>query len=125
MLDPVKALTEIMPKLVAEKCDRVILFANSDSKEAELLGKQFPQFTDVVCGGVGDVPPQEPRVIPGTKTNLLETGHKGMYVVALGIFDDPKEPLRYQSVPLDARFGDSDEIGKISQTIKRSSKRRA
>ena len=33
-----------------------------------------------------------------------------MYVIVLGIYDDPEQPLRFQRVPLDHRFEDSTEM---------------
>jgi hypothetical protein len=36
-----------------------------------------------------------------------------MYALAIAIFDDPQQPVRYQRIPLDARFGDNEAIAKI------------
>jgi hypothetical protein len=36
-----------------------------------------------------------------------------MYVAVVGVFNDEKAPLRYESVPLDARFTDSREMLKL------------
>ena len=38
---------------------------------------------------------------------MIEVGHKGTYVVVLGLYDDPDQPIRFQRVPLDHRFDDS------------------
>ncbi len=91
----------------------MVLTCNSPQKEIDAIVKQYPQITDIVTSGNGDIPPAQPAVVPGTKTLVLETGHKGMYALALGIYDDPKEPLRYQRIPLDARFGDNEAIANI------------
>src|SRR4029079_6266912 len=50
------------------------------------------------------------RPIPGTNNLLVEPGHKGMYLIALGLYDDPKQPIRYQSVPLYSRFAAAPEM---------------
>ena len=41
---------------------------------------------------------------------MIQVGTKGMHVGIVGVFDDPQQPLRYQRVPLDARFVDSREM---------------
>jgi len=110
---PEAALREVLPGLLKADCQRLVLLFNGDEKDAVELIKKFPQqFTDVVVTGGADEPPAQVRLVPGTRTLLIETGHKGMYAVALGIFNDARQPLRYQRVPLDARFGDSDELKK-------------
>jgi hypothetical protein len=48
--------------------------------------------------------------IEGSNGNVVQVGTKGMYVSVVGVFDDEKEPLRLQRVPLDGRFGDSKEM---------------
>jgi len=67
----------------------------------------------VVCAEGEELPPDAPETIPGTKTLLITVGHKGMHVVVLGLFDDPKQPFRYQSVPLDSRFPQSVEMKRL------------
>ena len=57
-----------------------------------------------------EVPPNLPKRIEGTDTLLIEVGSKGKYAIVLGLYDDAKEPLRYQRVPLDSRFADSPEM---------------
>ncbi len=112
--EPLAALQPVIPALVKEGCQRIIvLTCNSPQKEIDAIVKQYPLITDIVTSGNGDIPPAQPAVVPGTKTLVLETGHKGMYALALGIYDDPTEPLRYQRIPLDARFGDNEDIAKI------------
>jgi hypothetical protein len=111
--EPLAALNEVVPLMVKERCQRIIVLTyNSSSAEIESLAKAVPQITDIVTCGNGDIPPLTESLVPGTKTLFLETGHKGMYAIALGIFDDPQQPLRYQRVPLDARFGDNDAIAR-------------
>jgi len=112
--DPLTALSSVIPALAKQGCQRImVLTCNSPQKEIDAIVKQYPQITDIVTSGNGDIPPAQPAVVPGTKTLVLETGHKGMYALALGIYDDPKEPLRYQRIPLDARFGDNEAIANI------------
>jgi hypothetical protein len=39
-----------------------------------------------------------------------ELGHKGMFAVAIGLTGDPAAPFRSQRVPLDARWGEADDM---------------
>ena len=83
---------------------------HGDPTEAADLSQQFPQFQIVATAGGAEEPPAAPRQDRRHGAALIEAGHKGMYVIVLGFFDDPKQPFRYQRVPLDARFADSPEM---------------
>ncbi len=107
-----KAIVEVLPKLQAAKCDLLVLLSHASRAESESLAKKFPQFAVVVSAGGADEPPAEAAIVPGTKTQLIEVGHKGMYAIVLGLYDDPSQ-TRYQRVPLDARFVDSKRMIQI------------
>jgi hypothetical protein len=114
LVDPIASLKNVIPALAKEGCQRIIVLTySSTQKEIEAIVKQYPLITDIVTSGNGDIPPADTAFVPGTKTLLLETGHKGMYALALGFFDNPQQPVRYQRIPLDARFGDNAAIAKI------------
>ena len=53
----------------------------------------------------------DPRTTKEAK--LIEVGHKGMYVVVIGLYKEAATPPRYQRVPLDARFADAPEMQQI------------
>jgi hypothetical protein len=101
-----QALAEVAPKLVEEKCDIQILLVHGHPSEAQELSQKFPQFQIVAAAGGAEEPPRQPKKIEGSNALLIEAGHKGMYVIVLGIYDDPAQ-VRYQRVPLDSRFADS------------------
>lgn len=105
-----EALAKIAPQLAAQKCDIQVLLVHGDVSEAGALGRQFPQFQVVAAGGGAEEPPKQPRQVEGSKAVLIEPGHKGMYVIVLGVFNDPQQPVRYQRVPLDHRFAESPEM---------------
>jgi cytochrome c554/c'-like protein len=105
---PAQGLADVADKL--KECNYRILLAYAPPQESVDLAKKFPQFNAVVTAGGADEPPREPRKVDGTETLLLEVGHKGMYAVVLGMYDDPKTPVRYQRVPIDHRFADSPEM---------------
>ncbi len=108
-----EAIKEILPDLKAAKCDHLLLLAHATRDEATALAKQFPEFDLIVFSGGAAVPPREPELVPGTKTRLIEVGEKGMAANVIGLFDDPKQPLRFQAVTLDAKFDKIEIAGKL------------
>jgi len=90
--------------------DVKILLANATLAETRELARQFPQFDIVVSGGGAEEPPAEAGRVEGSKALLIELGHKAMFAVVLGLYDDPQQPVRYQRVALDSRFPDSPEM---------------
>jgi hypothetical protein len=101
-----KAIAGVLPTLRTENCDKLILLAHTTLDEATELAKKFNDFDYVVTTGGHNEPAREAEII-GKRTKLIEVGHKGMYCVVIGLYDDRKTPVRYQRVPLDARFGES------------------
>ncbi|HEV7224538.1 MAG TPA: multiheme c-type cytochrome [Pirellulales bacterium] len=133
-----EALKQVLPKLKKAGCDYLVLLAHALPDEAEKLGKQFPAFDLVVTAGGADEPAYEATKLDGgeaggseaggsesggsgsggsetggSETLLVEVGHKGMYAIVLGLYDDEKDPVRYQRVPLDDRFKDSREMDEL------------
>src|SRR5262249_19679470 len=107
-----KALAKIVPKLTAEKCDLLVLLSNASKNESVALAKKFPQLNVVMTAGGAEEPPAKAQTIDGTKATLIELGPKSMYAIVLGLFDG-KDPIRYQRVPLDARFGESQRMTQV------------
>lgn len=110
ILDPVEGLKVVVPQIEAAKCDLSVLLVHGDPEEAAELARQFPQFDFVGTTGGAETPPNRSRPIEGTNSYLVEAGHKGQYAIAIGVYDDPQQPLRYQRVPLDHRFADAKEM---------------
>jgi hypothetical protein len=106
IISPADGLAQVAPLLAAENCDLQVLMVHGDPAEATALALQFPQFQIVATTGGAEEPPKTPKAIPGSKSLLVEAGHKGMYVIVIGFYDDPKTPIRYQRVPLDTRFAE-------------------
>lgn len=109
-VEPEKALQVILPKLEQEHCDLLVLLVHADPTEAQELSRKFPQFRLVAATGGAEEPPLGAREIPGSGAQLIEVGHKGMYVAVVGLYDDPEEPFRFQRVPLDDRFTDGPDM---------------
>jgi len=106
---PEQALRDVLPKLQVKDCDLLVLMVHGEPEEAKQLAQQFPQFGFVTCSGA-DEPLSRPRTVEGAGSQLIEVGHKGMYVMVVGVYDDPEQPFRIQRVPLDHRFADSDAM---------------
>lgn len=115
MADPETALEKVVPDL-RKQADYLILLAHASIKESVELARKFPDFDLVVTAGGAPEPPAEPVAIQGTKALLIEVGEKGMHAIVLGMFDDARQPLRYQRVPLDSRFPASPDM-KLLMTV--------
>ncbi len=107
---PEDALTEVLPKMKAEGCDYYVLLAHTSIDASKKLARQFPDFDLVVTAGGAGEPTYRPEEIDGTDGVQIQVGEKGMYAGVIGLFDDGPMRLRYQRVPLDAQFKDSEEM---------------
>ncbi len=88
-----------------------MLLVTGTADEAKDLALKFPAFQWVVAGLGADEPPILPQKIEGTKSYLIEVGHKGMYAVCVGLYKQPGgTEYRYQKVPMDHRFTDSPQM---------------
>ena len=101
-----KLQQEVLPKLAAEKCDRnVLIIHGSDNEINQLLDQFAKKFDFILPSSTSAEPPLQPK--KNGNAIILEVGEKGRYAIAVGLFDDPKEPIRYERVPLDARYENS------------------
>jgi hypothetical protein len=108
-MNSVEALAQVAPELAKQNCDIQILLVHGHPSEAQELSQKFPQFQIVATAGGAEEPPKQPDRVEGSGALLIEAGKKGMYVIVLGLYDNPAQ-VRYQRVPLDARFADSPEM---------------
>jgi hypothetical protein len=108
-VEAVEKLREILPKLNDEKCDKKILIIHGSNEEVIKITKIFQNDFDYI---VGSNTPAEPPIRPNFvgKSMLIEVGEKGKFAVAVGLYDDQKTPFRYQSIPLDSRYKNSDDV---------------
>jgi hypothetical protein len=107
---PEQGLGAALAALEKEKCDLVVLLAHASLDETRALVRKFPKIQIVITAGGAGEPTEEPERIPGCYAYIIQDGTKGMYAGVVGIFMDPKQPVRYERVPLDARFEDSREM---------------
>lgn len=109
--DPVKKLREVLPQMTAAKCDRTVLIIHGTPAEIKRIQDAVAgEFDFVIPSDTPAEPPFRPNRIPDTKTLLVEVGEKGKFAVAIGLYDDPETPVRYQRVPLDSRFANSKAV---------------
>ena len=112
VLPAAQALAEVAATLAKQRCTHQILLSAATPEETKALAAKYPQFDIVVTAGGADEPPLELPALPGGG-RLVELGHKGMFAVAIGFFPDGKPTLRSQRVPLDARWGEADDMIKL------------
>jgi hypothetical protein len=113
LVEPYQAIPKVLPKLLAEKCDQLVLLAHAEQDEAQDLARRFHEFDWIVSAHGADEPPNAPAEIKGADNRLIEVGHKGMYVTVVGLYKNGSPSFRYQRVPLDARFADAPEIDQM------------
>ena len=113
---PEAALPQIIAQMQQQRCDLMVLTAHAGLEECRELARKFPVFNLLVtAGGAGD-PTQLPERIDSGKhtTNMIQVGVKGMYVGIVGLYvKDGKPNIKYERVPLDARFSDSTQMIEI------------
>ncbi len=109
--DLADSLQKILDSMQSSPPEFMVLLAHASLDETRELVGQFPQSFDIVvtAGGAGE-PTLEPEKVPGTRSQIVQVGTKGMYVGLIGVFADEEHPVRYQRVALDARFPDSQRI---------------
>jgi len=110
--DPAEALAKLVPAMKQE-ADVLVLLAHAPDDEAIELARRFPEFAVVVTSAGPAEPPGQAETVPGAKTILVHVGEKGMSAVVLGLFDDARQPIRYQRVILDSRYPDSPEMKRV------------
>jgi hypothetical protein len=86
VIDPAQALAQTVPQLKSAGAEQLVLLVNGDANEARELAARFPDFNWVVAAHGADEPPASAVKIEGTSAHLIEVGHKGMYVVTVGLY---------------------------------------
>ncbi len=105
--EPATALRPVVDELKAEGCDFLVLLAHASIEESAELAKQVDAFNLVVTAGGFGEPTLLPEEIPGSKAVMVQVGTKGMWGGIVGLFDDPKTPIRYQKIAISSQFEDS------------------
>jgi uncharacterized protein YkwD len=108
--DPVDSLKKIVPDLKKQGCDFVVLLAHTTLAESAELGKSVEGIDLVVTAGGFGEPTLLPEAIADSKAVMVQVGTKGMYGGIVGLFDDPKNPIRYQKIAISSQFKDSERM---------------
>jgi hypothetical protein len=120
--EPVAALKDVLAKLKQEQCDYLILLASASLEETKKLVQAVPDFQLVITSGGYGEPTYRPEVLPGSTSEIVQAGTKGMYAGIVGLFDDPAQPTRYQRIALSSQFEDSprmlDIFGKYQDELR-------
>ena len=87
----------------------LVLLAYAPKDESLALARKFPISTWWLRRAAEEPPAQARRSAAGhaDATRFVEVGEKGEYAVVLGVYNDPRQPVRYQRVTLDSRFAPS------------------
>ena len=105
-------LQEVLPKLAAENCSRNVLIIHGTTNEInQLLDKFAGKFDFILPSNTQAEPPLQPKKVG--KTMILEVGEKGRYALAVGLFDDPAMPIRYERIPIDAQYDHSPVVTEL------------
>lgn len=101
-----------------------VLIYQGSAADAEKVAKDFPAFNVILCQASDPLPPQFAKTVDTAagKTLIIEVGHKGQHVGALGLFKKPGGgfDLKYQLVPLGEEFdtpGTEEEALKANKTL--------
>lgn len=103
----IPSLKETAKSLDAEGCDYQVLLVNANLEETRKIVQAVPQFDLVITSGGYGEPTFRPEVLPGIKSEIVQVGAKGMYAGIVGLFDNAKQPTRYQRIALSSQFEDS------------------
>jgi len=102
-------LQEVLTQLDTHQCDFKILIIHGSNSEIDQLLTQFaPRFDFVLPSNTPAEPPLQPRMIGDTL--IIDVGERGRNAIAVGLFDDPAMPKRYQRIPMDSQFDNSPAI---------------
>jgi hypothetical protein len=95
------------------KCDFRVLLAFTSPEDAKEIAQRHKAFNLVVASSGPMDPSYRLEEVDGSTASLIHTGVKGMYAMVVGLYDDPKQPIRYERVPLDDRFKDSKAMREV------------
>lgn len=109
----IASLKKVLPKLREKKCDYLVLITHASLEESRKIAQAYPDFNLVITSGGYGEPTFRPEQIAGTKAQMIQVGTKGMYVGLFGLFDDPKQPFRYQRIALSSQFEDSNRMAEL------------
>lgn len=110
-----QALTEVAGPLA--ECDlKVLMLHTSSVATAKQVATQFPHFDLLVHTTSAGEPEKIPTKVQSGNhtTSMIQVGTKGMYVGVVGCYEqNGKLEMKYERVPLDGRFTDSQPMSQV------------
>ncbi len=113
-----EALKEVVPQMIAQKPDLMILLSHCEKSVSEQLARQFPQFGLVVTAGG----PEDPNTRPSSVGDamFLKVGTKGKNVGLVGFYPGQQPALRYELVSLDGEtFANDPVVDRLMQVYQK------
>ncbi|GEM_PF-803469 len=110
LTDPAQALAQVVPQLQQQNCDVLVLLSHAPVEETRALARRFPQFHLVLTAQGAEEPPAEAEKLHQGRTWLIQTGYKGMHLIAVGVDGPQANSWRYQRVVVDSRFRNAPQI---------------
>ncbi len=110
--EAIPSLKAVSVQMKAEKCDFMVLISHASLEESRIIAKAVPDFSLIVTSGGFGEPTFQPEKI-GASSLMVQVGTKGMYAGLFGVFDNPREPWKYQRVALSSQFEDSPRITEL------------
>ncbi|MCA9108003.1 MAG: hypothetical protein KDA83_21525, partial [Planctomycetales bacterium] len=112
---PAEALPIAAALMDEAGCELKVLMIYGTVEETDAIVAAHGEFDLVVCSGVDGEPTIAPALVEsnGRSIPVVQTGIKGMYVGVVGWFPGEETTIRYQRVPLDARFEDSERMKRL------------
>lgn len=117
----VKTPDEVLPAVLAdlEKDTHVqVLMVQGPPELAKDLAERYPGFGIVVGTSTYVDAPKDPEPLNGGKTLLIQVGKKGQYVGVVGLFQDPREKIRYQRIELHDRYTNTPELAGLGEPMR-------
>ncbi len=106
-----ESLEQSLGKLKEADSDfRVLMFYGEEDAAKELVRSVEGFDLVVVAGGYGE-PTFQPESIDGSKTKMIVTGNKGMYVGLVGLYADAD--FKYARIPLTHEYEDAPEMRRL------------
>ena len=116
LVDMKKALSQVVPQMLAQRCDFMVLIGQTSEENCIALAKQFPVFDLLITtSSAGDPWFMPQQIREGNHvTQMIQVGVKGMYVGLVGLYTGAEgKRLKYERVSLDHRFKDSQQMKEI------------
>ena len=107
-------------------CDFKVLMLRTEKVDfAKQVANQFPFFDLLIHTTSAGEPEKLPTIIRTGQhsTSLIQVGRKGMYVGAVGYFENAGgKSVKYERIPLDGRFTDSKPMEKVFENYQKQLK---